>query len=180
MALGSVEAAQQLVLVSSQLSITPDFITIDGGEGGTGAAYASVQNHTGLPIDKAVVCLDLALREHGLRHRVQLLAAGRVSSGYDLFRLLCLGADGCFFTRAPLVAMGCVQARLCHTGKCPVGIATNGTWRRGAISPDVQGTQLANYYRLVMNECEALLKSAGLADQSNLTSEFLVMPPSDL
>lgn len=152
----------------------PDFITVDGGDGGTGAASLPVQNHTGLTIWDAIPALDRALDANGSRPGIAILGSGGIKDGYDLFRLLCLGADGGFFTRAPMVAIGCVQARKCHTGSCPSGLATNAPWRRTAIHPETQGAQLARYYRAVIEECEALMNASGCVDQRQLDGRFLI------
>ncbi len=174
MCIGSDRTAAELIRAIGLTGVAPAFITIDGAEGGSGAAPDDLQLHAGAPVDHAVCVLGRQLTDAGYRDRIRLLAAGRVHTGYDLFRLLCRGADGCFFTRAPMVAMGCLQARRCHTGNCPSGIATQERWRRSAVTPSTQGEQLARYYRTVMESYRQLLRASGRSGRSELDVDCLV------
>lgn len=172
--IGSRRTVNDLVQAIELTGITPDFVTVDGGEGGSGAAPDDLQRYAGAPVHYAVQAMHDRLSEAGYRDRVRLLAAGRVHTGYDLFRLVCEGANGCFFTRAPMIAMGCVQARRCHTGSCPSGIATQHWWRRGAINPETQGEQLARYYRTIVDGYRHLLRASGRRNAGQLDLSCLV------
>lgn len=171
---GSESSFRVLVDGMCREGIIPDFITIDGAEGGTGAGPTVLQDHAGLPAREAVQQVDLVLRQFSLRDRTRLFAAGAIKTGFDLFELLALGADGCFFTRAPMVAIGCVQARECHLGTCPAGITTQDWWRRNAINPDAQGKQLVRYYNTVKDDLQELMMAAGLDGPKDIKRESLL------
>ncbi|MEU0518438.1 FMN-binding glutamate synthase family protein [Streptosporangium sp. NPDC006007] len=172
--IGSARSVDELTRAMEETGVVPAFITVDGGEGGTGAASFELQTHAGLPVDFGLQLLDRRLRAMGARDRTRIFAAGRVKTGFDLFRLICRGADGCFFTRAPMIAMGCVQARRCHVGDCPSGIATQSRWRQAAVSPDVQGRQLARYYRTVIDGYIQLLRASGRRSGRELGGDCLI------
>jgi glutamate synthase domain-containing protein 2 len=171
--IGSAVAAGELVAAMSATRIVPDFISIDGGEGGTGASASVLQDHAGLSVRAAVPLLGAALETAGLRERTRIFASGRVHDGFDVVELLALGADACFAVRAPLVAIGCVQARTCHSGHCPSGLATHNPWRMRGIVPSVQGPALARYHSTVMQDVQALLTASGLSSSSMLGPDML-------
>lgn len=171
---GSRRPAHQLASAMVTTGITPAFITVDGGEGGTGASIRELQDHAGIGLTGALMMLDEELMNLDQRQRVRLFASGSVKNGFDLFRLMCLGADGCFFTRAPLIALGCVQARICHTGTCPAGIASHSAWRRSAVHPPSQGRQLARYYRTVIDGLLQLMRASGARSVEELRPDRLV------
>jgi glutamate synthase domain-containing protein 2 len=104
--------------------IYPDFITIDGGEGGTGAAPVEFSNHVGMPFREAVAFAHNTLTGFGLRKHIRLIASGHIVSGLDIFRAHALGADACNAARAMMIALGCIQALECNKNTCPTGVAT--------------------------------------------------------
>lgn len=141
----------------------PAFFTIDGGDGGTGGAPTVLQEHAGIGALQATRILHELLSERGLREKTKLLPSGRVANGFDLYQLIRAGADGAFFVRAPVVAMGCVQARRCHVGDCPAGIATHRLWRRRGIVPAVQSERVALFHESVLQDLRHLMRASGHA-----------------
>jgi glutamate synthase domain-containing protein 2 len=107
-----------------ETGITPDFITVDGGEGGTGAAPLEFSNSIGTPLNEGLVFVHNALKGCGLRDQVKLIASGKVASGFNIFTKLALGADLCNAARGMLFSLGCIQALRCNTNTCPTGVAT--------------------------------------------------------
>ena len=107
-----------------ETGIFPDFIAIDGAEGGTGAAPLEFSNHIGMPLIEGLIFAHNALLGFNLRDQIKLIAAGKVTSGFGLVKRLAIGADLCYSARAMMMALGCIQARKCNTNKCPVGVAT--------------------------------------------------------
>lgn len=174
--LGSPRTAEILVEAISTTGIAPAFITVDGGQGGSGAAPQELLAFAGMPVDRGISTLHQALTDAGFRGRTKLFAAGKVGNGYDVFRLLCRGADVCLFTRAPMIAIGCRQAMRCHVGNCPSGIATQNWWRHRAVSPSVQGAQLAGYYETVKDGYLDLLRASGRLNATELDETALVAP----
>src|SRR6185436_18950760 len=111
----------------------PDYLSVDGSEGGTGAAPPSLTDHMGLPMQDAVVATDNAYRRHGVRDRITIIAAGRVANGADAALAMALGADLVNVARAFLFSLGCIQALRCHTNECPTGVATQSAWRQRGL-----------------------------------------------
>jgi len=104
--------------------IYPDFITVDGGEGGTGAAPLEFSNSVGLPLREGLAFAHDALSGFGIRNKIKLIASGKVITGFHLFRTLALGADLCNSARGMLLSLGCIQALECNKNTCPTGITT--------------------------------------------------------
>ena len=107
-----------------QTGITPDFIVIDGSEGGTGAAPLEFMDHVGMPLRDGLNFVHNALIGVGLRGQIKLGASGKITSAFDMARVMALGADWCNSARGFMFAVGCIQAQSCHTGSCPTGVAT--------------------------------------------------------
>ena len=122
-----------------QLGIYPDFITVDGGEGGTGAAPPEFTNHVGMPLLDALAFVDCALRGFGIRNELRLDASGKVLTGFDILRAMALGADVCNSARAMMMSLGCIQALECNKNTCPTGVATQDPYfMKGLVIEDKQ------------------------------------------
>jgi len=148
--------------------ITPDFIVIDGAEGGTGAAPLEFVNSVGTPLDQGLVFVHNALVGVGLRDHVRLIASGRIISGFNMTTKLALGADLCYSARGFMFALGCIQALRCNTNKCPVGITTqNSKLVAGLVVPD-KVHRVANFHRATVRSFLELLSAAGLQHPSEL------------
>ena len=116
--------------------ITPDFIVVDGGEGGTGAAPQEYEDHIGTPLTEGLLTVHNALVASGLRDRVKIGATGKVATGVDIVKRILQGADYTNAARAMMMATGCIQAQTCHTNTCPVGVATQDPRRMRALDVD--------------------------------------------
>ncbi len=164
-----------LAMVKAMLEtgITPDFIVIDGTEGGTGAAPPELSNHVGLPLVDGLTLVHNALIGAGLRSRIRLGASGKLVTGYDLCRTFALGADFAMIARGFMFAVGCIQARHCHTNRCPTGIATQDAARQRAIVVPVKAERVANFHRNTLRAVAELLGAAGLSHPSELTPGHL-------
>jgi glutamate synthase domain-containing protein 2 len=142
--------------------ITPDFITIDGSEGGTGAAPVELTNSVGTPLRDALVFVNRALQGIGLRHDIRLIASGKALSAFHVARLLALGADTVNAARAMMFALGCIQSRSCNTDHCPTGIATQDPARYKALDIDMKGQRVATYHSAMVENLMELLAAAGM------------------
>jgi len=149
--------------------IKPDFITIDGSEGGTGAAPVELTNSVGTPLRDGLIFANRALIGVGLRQSVRLIAAGKALSAFHVIRLLALGADTVNAARAMMFALGCIQSRSCNTDKCPTGIATQDPARYEALDVDLKGQRVANYHKAMIENLLELLAAAGLESLEELT-----------
>lgn len=148
--------------------ITPDFIVIDGKEGGTGAAPLEFMDHIGMPLRDGLTFAHNALVGAGLRDRVRLGASGKIVSAFDMARAMALGADWCNAARGFMFAVGCIQAQSCHTGACPTGVATQDPSRaRGLVVPD-KALRVQNFHHGTLHALAELVAAAGLAHPSDL------------
>ena len=142
--------------------ITPDFITIDGSEGGTGAAPIELTNSVGMPLWDAIPFVNNALHGIGVRSKVRIIAAGKIISAFHMLRVIALGADTINSARGMMFALGCIQARHCNTDTCPTGVATQNPARYQALDVTDKGERVANYHRAMIHHLVDLLEVAGL------------------
>lgn len=139
----------------------PDFISVDGGEGGTGAAPPEFGDHVGMPLEEGLVFVRNALVASGLRERVTLIAAGKVVSAMDLLRCLALGADATSAARAFMMSIGCIQAQLCHTNHCPTGVATLDPLRNRGLDPTLKSERSARFQTETLKSLMELVAATG-------------------
>jgi glutamate synthase domain-containing protein 2 len=151
-----------------ELDKHPDYIAVDGAEGGTGAAPLEFSNSLGLPLTDALVFVHNALVGTGLRDRIKVFAAGKVTSGFHIARMLCLGADACYSARAMMMAIGCIQARRCNNNKCPTGVATQDPDLVGGIDVDDKAERVTRFHRQTVHSFMELLAACGFTHPSEL------------
>ena len=141
---------------------TPDFITVDGGEGGTGAAPLEYTNSVGMPLREALAFVENCLIGFNLRERVKLIASGKIFTGFHLIKHLALGADLCNSARGMMLALGCVQSLTCNSNRCPTGITTqNPKLYKGLVVTD-KAVRVAQFHEKTLTATAELLGSAGL------------------
>jgi len=145
-----------------ELQILPDFITVDGAEGGTGAAPMELTNSVGMPMRDGLQFVHNSLRGTGLRRNIRVIAAGKIITAFHMFRTIALGADLCNAARPMMLALGCIQARRCNTNTCPVGIATQDPSRYQGIDVKDKAHRVAEYHRATIRAFLELLAGAGL------------------
>ena len=145
-----------------ELKIYPDFIAVDGAEGGTGAAPLEFADHVGTPLNDALIFIHNSLVGTGLRRHIKLIASGKIISGFDVLTKIALGADMCNIARGMMLALGCVQARQCNSNKCPTGITTQDPRRMYALSVDDKAPKVANFHKETMHSFLEVLGAAGL------------------
>ena len=148
--------------------IAPDFITVDGGEGGTGAAPLEFSNVLGAPLDEALIFIHNALVGVGLRKHIRIIASGRVISGFDLAHKIAIGADLCNSARAMMFALGCIQAQRCNTNDCPTGVATQDpALVRGLVVAD-KAVRVRNFQHNTVHALVELLAASGMSSPAEL------------
>ena len=159
-----------LALVKAMLEtgITPDFIVVDGKEGGTGAAPIEFMDHLGMPLRDGLTFVHSALVGAGLRDRVRIGAAGKITTAFDMARAMALGADWCNAARGFMFAVGCIQAQTCHTGECPTGVTSQDPTRNRAIVVADKAQRVANFHRETLHALAELVAAAGLSHPSEL------------
>ncbi len=148
--------------------ITPDFIVVDGAEGGTGAAPIEFVDHVGTPLREGLRLVHNTLVGIGLREQIRLGASGKVISAFDMARIMALGADWCNSARAYMFAIGCIQAQTCHTGYCPTGVTTQDPERQKALVVADKSLRVRNYHASTLKALSELLAAAGLRHPAEL------------
>ena len=159
--------------------ITPDFIVVDGAEGGTGAAPVEFSDHVGAPLQEGLQLVHNTLIGVNLRSRISIGAAGKVVSAFDLVRLMALGADWCNAGRGFMMALGCIQAQSCHTGKCPTGVTTQDPQRQQALVVPDKAERVRSFHRSTLHALQELVQAAGLAHPSELQAHHIVRRVTD-
>ena len=134
-----------IVKAMVETGILPDFITVDGAEGGTGAAPPEFSDSLGTPINEALPFVHAALVGAGLRQHIRVIASGKVVTGFDMVTKLAIGADMCAVARPMMFAVGCIQARSCNNNKCPTGVATQDPVRMAAIDIESKHIRVSNW-----------------------------------
>ncbi len=160
-------------------NITPDFIVVDGAEGGTGAAPVEFSDHVGAPLQEGLQLVHNTLIGVNLRSRISIGAAGKIVSAFDLVRLMALGADWCNAGRGFMMALGCIQAQSCHTGKCPTGVTTQDPVRQQALVVPDKADRVRNFHRSTLHALQELVQAAGLQHPNELSAHHIVRRVSD-
>ncbi|MFT4188600.1 MAG: FMN-binding glutamate synthase family protein [Aeromicrobium sp.] len=151
----------------------PDFIIVDGSEGGTGAGPVEFEDHLGMPLTEALMFVHNALVGVGLRHQVKIGASGKVATGIDIVKRICQGADFTLSARAMMFAVGCIQAQTCHTNTCPVGVATQDPARARALVVEDKKHRVFQYQEKTVNSARQIVASMGLDDFGQLNPRKL-------
>ena len=144
--------------------ITPDFITVDGGEGGTGAAPLELTNSVGVPLYEGLSFVHSALVGVGLRDQIRIITAGKITTGFHLLVRLALGADVCCAARSMMFSLGCVQALKCNSNECPTGIATQAPRLTQGLVVSDKAPRVANFQQATVR---ATLELMGLSGVGN-------------
>jgi glutamate synthase domain-containing protein 2 len=152
-----------------ETGIYPDFIVVDGKEGGTGAAPLEFIDHIGRPMREGLSFVHNALIGIGARDRIKLGAAGKIISGFDVARAMALGADWCNAARGFMFALGCIQSQSCHTDRCPTGVATQDPLRQKALDVPDKTQRVANFHKATLHALAELTAAAGLEHPNEFT-----------
>lgn len=153
-----------MVKAMLETGIVPDFIVVDGKEGGTGAAPLEFANHVGMPLVEGLSFVHNTLRGAGIRDQVKVGAAGKLVSAFDIARALALGADWVNSARGFMFAIGCIQAQACHTNHCPVGVATQDPSRMRALDVNGKSQRVTRFHRNTLKALAEMAGAAGLED----------------
>ncbi len=172
--IGQMHEPFALVKAMLQTGILPDFIVVDGGEGGTGAAPQELSDWVGMPLEDGLVVMRNALVGAGLKGKVRLAASGKVYSGMGLARNLAQGADWCNAARAFMFSIGCIQAQRCHLGTCPTGITTQDRSRQRGLVPEVQGPRAARFHAETLKSLARIVASVGFEHPRDLAPHHLI------
>ncbi|MFN0182211.1 MAG: FMN-binding glutamate synthase family protein [Aquabacterium sp.] len=168
-----------LVKAMRSTGIVPDFIVVDGAEGGTGAAPLEFTDHVGAPLQEGLLLVHNTLVGMGLRSRIRIGCAGKVVSAFDIARMMALGADWCNSARGFMFALGCIQAQACHTGHCPTGVTTQDPMRQKALVVPDKTQRVTRFHRNTLVALKELVQAAGLAHPRQITAQHIVRRTDD-
>ncbi|TKA90689.1 FMN-binding glutamate synthase family protein [Halopseudomonas bauzanensis] len=157
-----------------ETGIVPDFIVVDGKEGGTGAAPLEFTNHLGVPLREGLMFVHNTLVGVGLRDQIRIGASGKIISAFDIASVLAIGADWVNSARGFMFAIGCIQSRTCHTNRCPTGVATQDPLRQRALVVPDKAERVYHFHRNTMIALAEMLAAAGLSHPAQLEPHFLV------
>lgn len=150
-----------------------DFITVDGGEGGTGAAPPEYSDHVGMPLRDALAFVYDCLNGFGIKDQIKIIASGKVISGFDIIRCLSIGADLCNSARGMMFALGCIQALECHANTCPTGVATQDPQLVKGLVPQEKSVRVANFQKETVKSAVELMASAGINHPDGVTRDVV-------
>src|SRR5690349_18697068 len=157
-----------------ETGITPDFIVVDGAEGGTGAAPLEFIDHIGAPLQEGLLLVHNTLVGLNLRTRIRLGCAGKVIGAFDIARMMALGADWCNAARGFMFALGCIQAQTCHTGSCPTGVTTQDPLRQRALVVGDKIDRVQRFHENTLRALKELVQAAGLEHPNRITASHIV------
>jgi len=168
-----------LVKAMLQTGLRPDFIVVDGAEGGTGAAPIEFADHMGMPLRDGLRLVHNSLVGTGLREHIRIGASGKVVSAFHIARCLALGADWCNAARGFMFSLGCIQSRSCHTDHCPTGVATQDPIRQRAIVVTDKAERVFHFHANTLHALAELLGAAGLTSPGQLSTDHVMVRQSN-
>lgn len=157
-----------------ETGLYPDFVAVDGKEGGTGAGPLEFVNSVGIPLREGLRTVDNALRGAGIRDKVTVFASSKIITGFDIFRALALGADACNAARAMMLAVGCIQARRCNKNNCPTGVATQRPELYSGIDVEDKGDRVYRYHKDTVDSFMELVAASGLESVDQIDTQYVM------
>lgn len=157
-----------------ETGIRPDFIVVDGGEGGTGAAPLEFTDHVGAPLREGLLLVHNTLVGLNLRSEIKLGASGKIVTAFDMARAMALGADFCNSARGFMFSLGCIQAQACHTGKCPTGVTTQDKLRQRALVVPDKAERVHHFHQNTLKALKELVGAAGLEHPGEIGPEHVI------
>lgn len=168
-----------MVKAMLQTGITPDFIVVDGAEGGTGAAPLEFADHVGSPLQEGLLLVHNTLIGVRLRDKIKIGCAGKVISAFDIARMMALGADWCNSGRGFMFAVGCIQSQSCHTGTCPTGVTTQDLHRQLALVVPDKAQRVYQYHEATLAALKEMVQAAGLQHPQDITAYHISQRVND-
>ncbi|SPL69294.1 FMN-binding glutamate synthase family protein [Acinetobacter stercoris] len=168
-----------IVKAMLETKIIPDFIVVDGSEGGTGAAPVELMNHMGTPLREGLLFVHNTLVGAGLRDQIKIGASGKIITAFDIASTMAIGADWINCARGFMFAVGCIQAQSCHTNQCPVGVATQDPQRQKAIDVPSKADRVFNFQKNTLKALSELIASAGLSHPAEIKPHHLAQRIND-
>ncbi len=172
--IGRTEEFIEICREMKEEGIWPDFITVDGAEGGTGAAPLEFSDSVGIPLEPALIFVHRTLLKYGLRQEIKVIASGKVLSAFSILRVKALGADICNSARAFMFSIGCIQALRCNTNECPTGVATQKTMLVKGLVVSDKAERVFNFHKNTIHAVLELLASCGCKHTDEININMFV------
>lgn len=172
--LGKPQEFESLCEDMRSTGILPDFITVDGAEGGTGAAPIEFSDSVGIPLEPALIFVMQTLQKYDLRRHIRVIASGKIITAYNILKILAMGADMCNNARGFMFSVGCIQALRCNTNKCPTGVATQDPGLVKGLVVEEKKDRVFNYHRNTIKMVMELLAASGQTSLSELSPEVFI------
>ena len=170
---GNNEEIEEMIATFSKLNNYPDYIAVDGCEGGTGAAPLEFTNYIGTPLLEGLLFINRTLEKYNLRNQIKIIASGKAMNAFDVVRLLALGADAVGMARSFMLSLGCIQARECNMDTCPVGVATQDEDLNKALVVAKKNVRVRNYHNETIKAIKEVVGAMGLNDLSKLKPKHI-------
>ncbi|MCA9395682.1 MAG: FMN-binding glutamate synthase family protein [Candidatus Omnitrophica bacterium] len=171
--IGNKNEFEEICRKMTETGIKPDFITIDGAEGGTGSAPIDFSNYVGMPWERGLVFAVDTVNGYGLKQDIAVLTATKIITAFDIFKALCIGADVCSSARGMMMALGCIQALKCNNNECPTGVATQNPRLVRGLVVEEKWKRVKNYHHETVRDFLALMAAAGCTDLSQLNRSMI-------
>jgi len=172
--IGRTEEFIELVEKMKEMNVWPDFITVDGAEGGTGAAPLEFSDSVGLPLEPALIFVHSTLKKYGLRDEVKVIASGKVLTAFSILRMRALGADICNSARAFMFSLGCIQALRCNNNTCPTGVATTNEMLTKGLVVEDKVDRVYHFHKNTVHAVLELLGACGCTHTDQITIDMFV------
>lgn len=173
MCVGDFDEVESLIKLMAETDTYPDFITIDGGEGGTGASPLVFTNHIGTPLFDGLNFINETLIKYNLRSEIKIIASGKASTSFDVIKMIANGADTVNMARAFMLSLGCIQARECNSNTCPVGVATQNKKLIKGLVPEHKAQRVYNFHHNLLHELKEVIAAMGLTKTDQITKEYI-------
>jgi glutamate synthase domain-containing protein 2 len=167
--IGNKKEFHEICYAIRKTHIVPDFIVVDGAEGGTGAAPLEFTDHIGMPLYEALSFVTRTLKNYKLDREIKVIAAGKIITGFDIMKAIALGASACYSSRGMMFALGCIQALRCDSGKCPVGVATQDPKLYKGLDITDKRVRVANFHSNTIKATVEMMESCGFSDTSDIS-----------
>ena len=152
----------------------PDFITVDGAEGGTGAAPLEFVDGVGMPFEPALIFVNKTLVRYDLRNKIRVIGSGKIISGYSILKTIALGADICNSARGFMFSLGCIQALRCNTNTCPTGVATQDKMLMKGLVVSDKSERVYHYHQNTLHAANELLAAAGKSSFADIDIDIFM------
>ena len=159
--IGDTREFEDICVQMNVLKIYPDFITVDGAEGGTGAAPPEFSDGVGMPLEPALIFVNRTLKNYNVRDKIRIIASGKVLTSLDILRAIAMGADMCNNARGFMFALGCIQALRCNNNKCPTGVATQDKMLIKGLDVTDKAERVFQFHKNTLHTCNELIAAAG-------------------